>query len=40
MHKGERRLKIPNPQRGDIGVGLLSEILNQADIDKKEWGKL
>ena len=28
---------IPNPHRGDIGVGLLAVILKQAGVTKSEW---
>ena len=28
---------IPNPHRGDIGVGLLAVILKQAGVTKIEW---
>ena len=34
---GESVLTIPNPHRGDIGVGLLAIVLRQAGIAKKEW---
>lgn len=37
MFKGELKLHIPNPHRGDIGKHLLSEILRQAEISAKEW---
>jgi hypothetical protein len=30
-------LTIPNPHRGDIGVGLLKLVLDQAGIARKEW---
>ncbi len=28
---------IPNPHRGDIGVGLLKLVLEQAGVNRKEW---
>jgi predicted RNA binding protein YcfA (HicA-like mRNA interferase family) len=28
---------VPNPHRGDIGVGLLAVILKQAGVTKSEW---
>jgi predicted RNA binding protein YcfA (HicA-like mRNA interferase family) len=40
MTKGELTLALPNPHRGDIGVGLITRILRQAGIDRDEWEKL
>jgi len=40
MMKEDLVLHIPNPHEGDIGRELLSRILKQADITKKEWEKL
>ncbi len=41
MYKADiPRLKIPNPHRGDISIGLLKEILEQAHISRAEWEKL
>lgn len=37
MVKGDLTLRIPNPHQGDIGKELLSRILKQAQINKKEW---
>ena len=37
MIKGNLTLTIPNPHSEDISVYLLSKILNQAGILKKEW---
>jgi len=37
MVKADIVLTIPNPHRGDIGVGLLSKILAQARIARSEW---
>ena len=37
MTRGDVVLTIPNPHRGDIGVGLLSVILRQAGISRNEW---
>ena len=37
MTRGHVVLTIPNPHRGDIGVGLLSVILRQAGIARKDW---
>ena len=33
----DRRLILPNPHRGDIGVALLSRILDEAGISREEW---
>jgi len=38
--KGNLRLTIPNPHQGEIGKDLLSRILKQAGISRKEWEKL
>jgi predicted RNA binding protein YcfA (HicA-like mRNA interferase family) len=40
MIKGTIRVTIPNPHRGDIGRGLLLEILRQAGIDRESWEEL
>ena len=40
MIKGNLTLALPNPHRGDIGIGLIARILRQAKIDKDEWEKL
>jgi len=40
MKKGELKIRIPNPHRGNIGAGLLAEILRQAGISKAEWESL
>jgi predicted RNA binding protein YcfA (HicA-like mRNA interferase family) len=37
MVRGDLRLRIPNPHRGDIGVPLLTKILKQAGIAPEEW---
>ena len=38
MRKGKHKLPIPNPgRRGDIGPGLINEILKQAEVTKDEW---
>ncbi len=31
------KLRIPNPHKGDISRGLLSEILRQAGISSTKW---
>ncbi len=37
MTKGKRKLRIPNPHEGDIGVDLLAAILKQAGVTRDEW---
>jgi predicted RNA binding protein YcfA (HicA-like mRNA interferase family) len=37
MVKGVLTLTIPNPHSEDISVDLLSRILRQAEISRKEW---
>jgi len=37
MIKGEFRLTLPNPHRGDIAPALLARILRQAEISRKDW---
>jgi predicted RNA binding protein YcfA (HicA-like mRNA interferase family) len=37
MVRGELVVTIPNPHRGDIGVGLLAVILKQAGVTRPEW---
>ena len=37
MLKGDSRLTVPNPHKQKISVDLLTRILRQADITKKEW---
>ncbi len=38
--KGNVTLTLPNPHKGDIGRELLSRILRQAGISRKEWEQL
>jgi predicted RNA binding protein YcfA (HicA-like mRNA interferase family) len=40
MLKGKITLTIPNPHKGDIGLELLTRILRQAGISRKEWEQL
>jgi len=40
MKKGSLKVHIPSKHKGDISMGLVREILRQAGIDRKEWGKL
>jgi predicted RNA binding protein YcfA (HicA-like mRNA interferase family) len=37
MTRGSIVVTIPNPHRGDIGVGLLKIVLEQAGVSRKEW---
>jgi predicted RNA binding protein YcfA (HicA-like mRNA interferase family) len=37
MVRGDVVLTVPNPHRGDIGIGLLSRVLAQAGVTRKEW---
>jgi hypothetical protein len=37
MTRGSVVVSVPNPHRGDIGVGLLKLVLEQAGISRKEW---
>ena len=40
MVRGQQKLRVPNPHKGDISPSLLSEILKQGNISKKEWEQL
>ena len=35
--RGDMRLILPNPHRGEIGVDLLTRLLRQAKITREEW---
>lgn len=37
MLRGDIRLVIPNPHRGDISVDLIKKILRQGEIDREDW---
>lgn len=37
MIKGNLTLTIPNPHQKEVGLDLLSRILRQAGIKKKDW---
>lgn len=39
MAKGEIRVRIPNPHKGDISRHLVAEILRQAGISSDDWNK-
>jgi hypothetical protein len=40
MLRGDRRLILPNPHREEIGVALLTRILQRAGITREEWQSL
>ena len=40
MVKGQLRVRIPNPHKGDIGINLLKQVLKEAGIDRATWEKL
>ena len=40
MLKGSLRLRIPNPHQGSISADLVSEILRQGGISRKEWDQV
>ncbi len=40
MVKGDLKVRVPNPHRGDISQYLVAEILRQAGIGSKEWDEL
>lgn len=37
MRRGDFTVIIPNPHEGDIGVGLLRRLLQQAGVSREEW---
>lgn len=37
MKRGELKVRIPNPHRGDISEALQSQILRQAGIRAADW---
>lgn len=40
MVRESTRVRIPNPHQGDVGKGLLSRILKQANVSKEDWESL
>jgi predicted RNA binding protein YcfA (HicA-like mRNA interferase family) len=40
MIKGQLKLALPNPHRGEISKGLLDRILRQAGIRREDWERL
>jgi predicted RNA binding protein YcfA (HicA-like mRNA interferase family) len=37
MQRGDVTITLPNPHRGDIGIGLLATVLRQAGVSREEW---
>jgi predicted RNA binding protein YcfA (HicA-like mRNA interferase family) len=37
MRKGELKVRIPNPHRGDVDISLLKEILRQSEVNWADW---
>jgi hypothetical protein len=37
MVRGDVVVTVPNPHRRDIGLDLLSRVLRQAGVSRKEW---
>jgi len=37
MQRGSITVRIPNPHSGDISVGLLARLLDQAGVSRAEW---
>ncbi len=37
MRRGNVTVIIPNPHEGDIGVGFLQRLLQQAGVSREEW---
>lgn len=40
MVKGNLKVRIPNPHKGDISQHLVAEILRQAGISFREWNNV
>ncbi|MEQ8818894.1 MAG: type II toxin-antitoxin system HicA family toxin [Sumerlaeia bacterium] len=40
MVRGDLVVTIPNPHKGDIGVGLLGNLLRQIGISREDWEKI
>ncbi len=40
MKRGNEKIFIPNPHGKDIGLPIISKILNQISIDRDKWIKL
>jgi len=37
MIREDITVTIPNPHRGDIGLGLLARVLAEAGVTRREW---
>jgi hypothetical protein len=37
MVRGDVTVAIPNPHRGDVGLGLLTLVLREAGVTRREW---
>jgi len=37
MVKDDLVLTLPNPHRGEIGIDLLSRLLKQASLSRRDW---
>jgi hypothetical protein len=40
MVRGDIAIRVPNPDRADIGMELLARIPRQASINRDEWERL
>ncbi len=40
MQRGQLKVRISNPHQGDISIGLLKRILEEADVPLQEWEHL
>jgi predicted RNA binding protein YcfA (HicA-like mRNA interferase family) len=40
MQRGDLVITVPNPHGSDISIGLLTLILRQAGISRREWERL
>ncbi len=40
MQRGQLKVPLPNPHRGDISVNLLLRILQRAGVSREEWERL
>jgi predicted RNA binding protein YcfA (HicA-like mRNA interferase family) len=38
--RGQRKVYVPNPHRGDISKQMLARLLREAEISRDEWEKL
>jgi hypothetical protein len=40
MQRGDVTVRIPNPHHGDIGIELLSRVLEQAGVSRDDWERV